>query len=342
MPGKNQTSPSMAYDRVKIIENPKYSDKAKEFLVIQNKIMDYFDKKQFEKGLKVALDAKNRFPENPTLVFSWIVSFLEALGTKDEELLEKMEEAFKSGGWWSKKGLLEDFEKQKEHPKFKKLADLGEMKYNEALAEARAELRVRTPKNYRAKNKLQFLLVLHGRCANNENTEQYWKNIVEKKGIIVASLQSSQMISGAHYVWDDRIIAFEDLKYAYEILVEQYGADPSNMILAGISQGAEIALIALFSGLIPATGFISMIPSVGSFSNQFIDGDSLLIKVEKIKGCIIAGEKDPRYEKTKAVYKFLTNNGIVCQLYSYPGLDHRIPDDYNQILLKSVNFILGE
>lgn len=342
MPRKNQTSPSVAYDRIKIIENPNYSKKDEEFLVVQNQMLDYYEKKHFEKGLEVALEAKDRFPENPTLIFSWLTSFLEAIGKKDEELLEIMEEACNKGAWWSKKALLESLEKQKDHPKFKKIADLGEIQHKKALADARAELLVRTPKNYRAKNNLPSLLVLHGRYASNINSEPYWKNIVDKKDIILASLQSSQMISGAHFVWDEKTIAFEDLQCANEILVERYRTDPSNMILAGISQGAELGLIALFSGLIPATGFISMIPSVGSFSNQFLSGRSLQNVVENIKGCIIAGENDPRYEKTKTVYQFLTNNGVACQLYSYPGLGHQIPDDYNQILLKSVNFILGE
>jgi predicted esterase len=342
MPRKNQTSPSVTFDRIKIIENPIYSEKNKKFLAIQNQMEDCYEKKHFEKGLEVALEAKDRFPGNPTLIFSWLTFFLEALGKKDKELLELMEEACNRGAWWSKKAMLEILEKQKDHPKFKKIADLGEMRQKKALVDVKAELLVRTPKNYGAKNNLPSLLVLHGRYASNENSEQYWKNIVDRNDIILASLQSSQMISGAHFVWDDEIIAFEDLKCAYEILVERYGTDPSNMILAGISQGAELALIALFSGCIPATGFISMIPSVGSFSNQFISGNSVQNIVENIKGCIIAGEDDPRYDKTKTVYQFLINNGIACQLYSYPGLGHQIPDDYNQILLKSINFILGE
>ncbi|MFX0185747.1 MAG: alpha/beta hydrolase [Candidatus Hodarchaeota archaeon] len=342
MPRKNQTSSSEAFDRIKIIENPIYSEKEKEFLVIQNQMLDYYEKKHFEKGLEFVLEAKDRFPENPTLIFSWLISFLEALGKKDEKLLETMEEACNRGAWWSRKALFEILEKQKDHPKFKKIAESGEIRHKKALASARAELLVRTPKNYRAKDNLPSLLVLHGRYASNENSEQYWKNIVDKKDIILASLQSSQMISGAHFVWDDNTIAFEDLQYASKILVEHYRTNPSNMILAGISQGAELALIALFSGLIPATGFISMIPSVGNFSNQFISSGSLRNVAEKVKGCIIAGENDPRYDKTKNIYQFLINNGITCQLYSYPGLDHQIPDDYNQILLKSVNFILGE
>jgi len=302
-------------------------------------MLDCLNDGAFQKGLKIALETIDRFPEKPTLTHSWAIDFYMSL-RKKKKAMKMLEQGFDRGAWWSPKCLMSEIKEPKDHPEFSKILKLGEERFSEEKQHAEAELIVRTPKEYSDEKMYPLLLVLHGAYSSNFDSEPYWLSILDKRRLFLASLQSSQIVSGNHRVWDDQDMALRDVENAYSALVEHYRIDTSKVILGGISHGAEIALIAIFSNRVPAKGFISVIPSVGAFTQQFVKNNSLQNKKKGLKGCIIAGEKDPRYKNTKAVYEFLNKKGVPTQFYSYPELGHSIPDDFDHVLAKSVRFTL--
>jgi len=296
----------------------------------------------FERGLKIALKAIDHFPEKPTLTYSWVIDFYMSLG-KEKKAMEVLEQGFRRGAWWSPKYLRSELEELEDHPTFSRILKLGEERFNEVRQHTEAELIVRTPKEYSIERMYPLLLVLHGAFSSNFDSEPHWQSVLDKRRLFLASLQSSQVVSGNHCVWDDQDMALGDVEAAYSVLAERYPIDASKVILGGISHGAEIALIAIFSNRVPARGFISVIPSVGAFVQQFVKSNSLQNHRKRgLKGCIVAGERDPRYGNTKAIYEFLSKKGVSIQFYSYPELSHSVPDDLDQKLDKSVRFILDE
>jgi len=65
-------------------------------------------------------------------------------------------------------------------------------------------------------------------------------------------------------------------------------------------------------------------------------------KKDFVRGFIIRGEKAPCHPNTKTVYKFLKDQGIACQFYSVSGTGHTIPEDFDMILYRAINFVLKE
>lgn len=328
-------------DTVRILHNPKHRLEYAGFQNLQKQLERYLDESEYEIGLRVSLDAVKRFPEKPALTHLWALDFLLSLGKK-EEAIKVLKHGFHHGAWWSPKLLITGFQELEDHPDFPRIIELARERFNEEKVNAKAELVVRTPREYSGEKDYPLLLVLHGAFSNNDNSQHTWTSILEKKPILLALLQSSQIMSSDHFVWDDEDIALRDVKNALSVLVRNYRIDNSKIILGGVSHGAEIALVALFSGSTPANGFISVIPSVGAFMKQFVKKDALLRWKGNARGFIIAGEKDPRYRNTQIVYEFLTKQGINCQFCSVLNSGHTIPNDFDLVLERAINFVLTE
>ncbi|MFX1249742.1 MAG: alpha/beta hydrolase, partial [Promethearchaeota archaeon] len=315
---------------IKIQENPSYNSRREKIAKIEALMMECEEKTLYNKGLKLALDTIDCFPENPSFTYSWAALFYVMLG-KINKALQILTEGLIKGAIWSPSFLEEGFQGLRNHPRFLELLELTKRKFNNNRPLDQAELLVRTPKNYLTTKQYPLLLVFHGRFDSNAANDIYWRNIITQKELFLALLQSSQMQSGLHFVWDEENKAFEDLQRALAILIKRYPINISQIILAGVSQGSELALVALFSGLVTATKFISVIPSFGGFSYKLTDKDSLQQK-KNIRGCIIVGERDVRFNRTKTFLELLRENGVECRLFSYPELGHQIPDDFEHVL----------
>ncbi|UCG90263.1 MAG: hypothetical protein JSU57_00625 [Candidatus Heimdallarchaeota archaeon] len=308
---------------------------------VEGQMMEYEDNGLYNEGLKLAIDSIDRFPENPSFTYSWVAIFHVLLG-KYEKSLQTLAEGLTKGAVWSPSFLKEGFQGLKDHSQFLEILELTRKRFSHNKDSNRAELLIRMPKSYSTEKQYPLLLVFHGRFDCNASNDIRWGNIIEQKEIFLALLQSSQMRSGNHFVWDEENKAFEDLRRAFAILVGRYPINASKIILAGVSQGSELALVALFSGFAAATKFISVIPSFGGFSYQITGKDLSRNKKEKIRGCFVVGEQDPRFSKTKTFIELLRENGIDCQVFSYPELGHQIPDDFDKVLTKAVDFVLKE
>jgi predicted esterase len=60
-----------------------------------------------------------------------------------------------------------------------------------------------------------------------------------------------------------------------------------------------------------------------------------------LRGYLIAGGKDPRYEAFKQVHTLLLQHGIPCEMEDHPELGHEFPPDFENSLDKALKFILS-
>jgi enterochelin esterase-like enzyme len=326
---------------IKLHENPRLDPRKDEMARLEAQMTECEEKNLYNKGLKLARDSIARFPENPSFTYSWAAIFDILLGGNDKAL-QTLANGLANGAVWSPPFLEDGFQGLKDHPRFLEIVELARKKFSQHTDLSQAELLVRTPKSYSTAKQYPLLLVFHGRFDSNAANDIRWRSVLEQKEIILALLQSSQMQSANHFVWDEENKAFEDLQRALAVLLERYSIATSKIILAGVSQGSELALVAHFSGLAVATGFISVIPAFGGFSYQFTDENSVRNNKGNVRGCIIAGELDPRFSRTKSFSELLSENGVDYQLFSYPQLGHQIPDDIDEVLIRAVDFVLQE
>ncbi|UCH32163.1 MAG: hypothetical protein JSV05_01880 [Candidatus Bathyarchaeota archaeon] len=328
-------------DTIRLIHNPQQKPENTEFQRLQELIEKRLDDEEYERGLKLCLTAIKRFPEKPTLTHSWTLDFLVSLGKK-KEAITVLEHGLRHGAWWSPKLLKTGWKGLADQPKFQKILKVVRKRFDEETAIAKAELIVRTSEKYLREKASPLLLILHGAYSNNNNSQHTWMSSFKESSVLLAFLQSSQIMSSDHFVWDDEDKALREVKRALSILIGKYRINRSKVILGGVSRGAEVALLSLFSGNTQADGFIAVIPSVGAFTKRFIKTTHPLIRKDIVRGFIITGEKDPRHPNTKTVYKFLKEQGIACQFHSVPGAGHTIPEDFDLILKKAINFVLKE
>ncbi|MFX0208645.1 MAG: alpha/beta hydrolase [Candidatus Hodarchaeota archaeon] len=339
MPNNNQVNPKITSEYINIQENPTANEIDNTIIAVNTQLFKYYDNEDFEGGLVLALEMIEQFPEIPTVTHSWAADFYEALGEK-EEILKILEKGYSQGAWWSKKALFALYNELKDHPTFSNLIKLAEQE--DSQTDSKPFLLVRTPANYSPERSYPLVLVLHGRCDSNRNEDPYWKNLLKHHDIILALLQSSQKFTDNHFVWDDLELAEEELINAYNLLKQRYLIDYSAIILAGVSQGSEVILNATFSGSLAVKGLYLVIPSAPSFLDQFSKEETPQLVQEDIRVCIFMGEKDPRNTKTLNIHDFFIERGIEVQLHKEPDIGHMIPENFDQILLPAINFILEE
>lgn len=328
-------------ETIRLLHNPQKKRENTELQNLQKLIERCLDAEEYERGLQISLDAIKQFPERPTLTHSWALDCLLSLGKK-RKAIEVLEHGLHHGAWWSPKLFKTDWKGLEDQPGFHEILEVLRRRFAEETAVSKAELIVRTPEKYSLEKDYPLLLILHGAYSNNENSQHAWMSILKKRPILLAFLQSSQIMSSEHFVWDNEDRALRDVKSALSIVLRNYRINSSKVILGGVSRGAEIALLSLFSGSTRTDGFISVIPSVGAFMKRFIEKASPMKKKDFVRGFIITGEKDPRHPNTKIVYKFLKEQGIACQFYPVSETGHTIPENFDMILNRAINFVLKE
>lgn len=327
-------------DTLRFLHNPNCLPDSN-FHDLRKQVEGCLDNDDFERGLQISEDSIKRFPDKTTLTHSWTIDFLLSLGRK-EEALKVLEDGFKQGAWWSPELLRTGWKELESHPEISRIMEMARGRFMEEKANARAELILRTPRKYSSENHYPLLLVLHGAYSNNDNSQYTWMSILKRKPMLLAFLQSSQIMSSDHFVWNDEDVALRDVKSALSTLARECPMEDSKVILGGVSRGAEIALLALFSGSVLADGFISVIPSVGAFIRQYVKKDTTPKWTKNVRGVIVAGEKDPRHQNAEIMYEFLARQGATCKFYSIPGLGHSVPNDFSLILERAVDFVLAD
>ena len=60
-----------------------------------------------------------------------------------------------------------------------------------------------------------------------------------------------------------------------------------------------------------------------------------------MRGYLVAGGKDPRYEMFKQIHALFLQHGIPCEMEDHPELGHEFPPDFEKSLEKALNFILA-
>ncbi|MHA2250554.1 MAG: hypothetical protein ACXAD7_09330 [Candidatus Kariarchaeaceae archaeon] len=322
----------MKTNSLKIIENPIIDKEELEYWQMYQKMTICFESDEFKQGLLIAKEVIKKYPHHITSNYTWLTSFYEELGQR-ENMMQAIIEGFDRGAWWSEKAIIEGFGSLKDHGHFQKVLELAKQKE----MTNQAELLVRTPTDYSKEKSYPLLLVLHGRYDSNATADHYWNRVVKEKNIILALLQSSQMISNVHFSWDDEEIAQNDLSLAYSILIQKFSIDPKKIMLGGVSHGNSVILDAVFSRSLLANGIIAVIPSAPTFVSRY--EETVPFDQNTLISCIIVGEKDTRYQRTIKIRDFLETKGSVTKLFSDKDLGHEYPKNFHEILIQAIEFI---
>ncbi len=224
---------------------------SQEFFQAAAPFFQCYEAGDYPAALESAEKLADSYPEHAVHTILWRVCLTGRLGRADEAL-RLFEMGQKTGYWWSERELRQDpdLEALQGLPEFEKLLDANAALHKAAQTGSKPDLRVFEPDSS-VPSPPPWLIALHGRgyTPDNDNAPD-WKQACSL-GWLVALPRSSQFCWSNAYGWDDRELAGQEIIATYAALRARYAIDPERLVIAGMSQGAALAIHMALGGKLP-------------------------------------------------------------------------------------------
>lgn len=301
------------------------------FVELQKELFSLFELEKYNEVHSLIERAQVDFPERLDKTIFWRACVYSIQGN-EENAIAVLKEGLKKGVWWNPLTLIRD-------PDLNNLQNNEEFKMivNECREILKNHKYITQPQLFTYGNEKSNtgLFSLHWRGSNVKDFAPYWFDNGLLDDFLFAFPQSSQVFGYNAYCWDNQNIAVEEISGSFSDFKEKYKTKQD--IIAGASQGGKLAIeLSLNGNILGTKGFIAVIPAIQDVASL----ESLLMGNEnKIKGCIITGDKDPFYNKTVELVKLFEKNNFQCKLMVKEGLGHFFPADFTDLLKEAVEFI---
>jgi len=289
-------------------------------------------------ALEIAEELAVHYPKQAVHTYLWRICLTSRLKHVDESL-RLFAEGLEAGYWWAARSLHQDpdLEPLQGLPEFERMVATSHARHMAAQVAVQPDLQVYIPASTAPLYPL--LIALHGRGYSPEdNSVPYWKHACDL-GWLVAVPRSSQLCWPGAYGWDDGELAAKEIGAHYNTLCVQHPVDHQRLLIAGISQGGALAVHLALGGNLPASGFLAVVPG-----NSVTDGLEALIQSAQgsgLRGYLVAGGKDPRYETFKQIHALFLQYGIPCEMEDHPELGHEFPPDFEKSLENAIRFLMS-
>jgi predicted esterase len=307
-----------------------------DFLRRSNEMMACYGRGDYTAALEVTERLAAEFPGKVLRTTFWRICLLTRL-QKVEAALEAFAHALQAGLWWSETTLRRDPDLQPLQglPDFECMLAASEELHAAAQESVQPATIVREPAAG-TEPPYPLLIALHGQAGTAEADLERWQAACPL-GWLVAALQSSQLAWPGAYCWDDRQRAQEQVVNQFEGVCAGYPVDRSRVIVGGFSQGAALAIRLVLNGSLLARGFLSVVPGV--IDPQLLTSWASARRDRPVRGYLVAGGLDPRYEFFKQVRATLAEHGIACEMEDHPELAHEFPEKFEISLTQALSFL---
>jgi len=303
--------------------------------ILNETIRLYMDEKY-----KEAYDFISKNYLNTKVILPQIYNFRYAIASKmgrKKLALKLLAEAVNEKGFWYSYDYLmsdEDLALIREDESFVTIAELCKKREDEAVENTKAIIEIIEPQNKKEKNPL--LIGLHGNQENVDFVKGYWNSDVFED-YFMALPQSSEIEFSQGYLWDDLTTGEQELKSHYESLVNKYPIDEDNVVIAGFSAGAGVAMEALISGAIPAKRVIFVAPWLPNMKT--IRKNIAKLKEMKIEFYLVCGEADDDcFESTDDFAELLDKYNVPYEFVIVEGMDHTYPEPFDDMLTHAMSY----
>ena len=310
-----------------------------DFFQAADPFFQHYNRGDYAGALEIAEDLAVHYPEQAIHTYLWRICLTSRLKHIDDAL-RLFAEGLDAGYWWSERELHKDpdLAPLQGLPEFEQLVVASRTRHIAAQAGVQPDLRVYSPGST-VHIPYPLLIALHGQghSLGNDNAP-YWNHACQL-GWLVAVPRSSQLSWPDAYGWDDSELAGKEIAAHYDTVCARYPVDRKHLIIAGISQGGALAIHLALSKKLPACGFLAVVPG-----NSVTDGLDALVQSaqgSRLRGYLIAGGKDPRYEMFKQIHALFLQHDILCEMEDHPELGHEFPPDFEKSLEKGLGFLLS-
>jgi predicted esterase len=328
-------------------ESEKVSDKASEkkysdYSEVYADVMAFYRQKKYAEAVAVLEQAVKQFPEKLSAITFNMAVLYNMLGKVDKcmGILEYGLERKVTYAFWPGAGPFAPLEKEE---RFKKIMETNTRLQAEATAKNEAKVVVVTPEGYSDKDQKKYPLIiaLHGWNMNAESFKKMWNSPKTGKEYIQAYIRSSQVLTKNTAGWTDFQLGRKDVSNIYNKLIKDYPVDTGKVIIAGFSQGGQMALDIAVHNIIPSAGFVALKPGGGIPENFNLDAVKKAHQ-RGLRGVIITGDKDHSLEDQKKMAKMFDEAGLPNQLMVNPDQGHWFSKDFPTQLEKAVNYIFPQ
>ena len=304
-----------------------------EFADLQNQVIELVHKGDKREALLIMEEGKVSFPQKRDRLCHWKTNIYVMEG-KQEEALAELNEALENGFWWNPEILTSDPELKdlQTSSEFQRIVEQCHTMFEAEKESATAELVIQGNPNADT-----VVFPLHWKGSNGKEFALQWTDEKIGSKYFMGFPQSSQLFSYRCYSWDDATLASKDVRRMYHQFEQDYNVSRENVILAGASQGGNIATqMSLNADVEEFDQFIAVVPAFDIDSLEEIIRTNLN---PNVRGCIITGDKDPFYEGVLEAVNLFEKNNISCKLIVKEGMGHTLPDDFPNVLDEAVRFV---
>jgi predicted esterase len=309
------------------------------FFESSERMFNLYRQERYADALAAAEELAKEFPEQKTNIVFWEICLLSCSG-RVADALTAMSHALEDGLWWSEAQLRNDGDLAPLQglPEFEKM--MSQCKERQAAAQGSQTpvLEIFEPETKQA-GCYPLLIALHGRGSSVSLDKYFWMPVT-KLGWLLALPQSSQLGSPNSYIWDDAEITEAEIVAHFAEIIQKYPIDLERVVLAGFSQGAARAIHLAVKGAIRARGFLAVVPGKVLLDN--LEALTQAAKDKGLRGYLVSGGKDPRYEIIQTAHKLFNENKVACAIENHPDLGHEFPKNFQQSIQKAMEFIFKE
>lgn len=302
-----------------------------EFGAVRRRLFELHAARDYRAALRLAEAATDEYPGHLDQTTFWRACLHARLGDH-EGALGVLEEGRDRGLWWPVEMLEND-------------ADLADVRTNErfrAIVAHSVAARASAPEHLPADPLVRepddrpaavAVVLLHGRGESADDMLDHWTTLPRAVVIVPRSTQVYGMRIGS---WDDADRAEADVARAVETARGMAALDGVPLIVAGFSQGAALAIVLAARASLPGgIGFVAVAPSAG-WARALIAADA---PIPAMRGCVLAGDLDPRREDVEALALSLNERGAEVRVEILPGLGHEYPPDFADRLAEMVDWV---
>lgn len=310
------------------------------FKDIMEKVFSLYREGKYLDALFFVQENKKNYLKYLSRLYYYEACLLSVLN-KQYDAIKTLNEAVDFGFWWSVNTLNyeKDFDSIRDSEEFKKVLErVKEIEENEKKSIKREYL-IFEPINLEENKKYPLVIFLHARDSNIHDFKKYFEINYLKANYFSLFPQSIIKSSYDGYSWDDPEISYNEVIQIVKEVIKNYkNINEKEIIISGASQGGRISLEIYLKKLLNLKGWIGIIPAFRDINYLFPLLDS--IKEDDLKFSFIVGKKDYFYKIAYELNNELKVRSFKTLFIENENLSHSIPENFDEQLIKCLNFII--
>jgi predicted esterase len=288
---------------------------------------------EYARGLAIARAAHGECHDEHAKTWFWQACMHSLMGDT-EEAMAALRKGLDEGVWWSPRMLdgEPDLDQLRDTPGFMAVREECGQRWNRAQSVSRPECLVIAPPTVPWASRSLFLIHWRGDTASGFST--YWRPLVDEGWTLIVP-QSSQVHDSASFCWDDTESALAELRQHLDDCRRKRGLVPSEMVFAGASQGARLALELAHENGSP---WLCIIPS---FPTGY-DASPIAAVPSHVSGAFLLGELDHSNTRARPIISALESAGAPIITRIMKGVGHDFPEDFAALAREVLAALRGQ